>query len=281
MLSNAAQAQQGGWQSPVVFLSQLLKINPRQFWRRATHHAASRAWTPAAWDEYLAQLAAPPAQPATQLPAPHTLQPPIPASCLEQPTTEAEIEVALQTPHSGRSGALLGYPSELLRYAKLVCTGADPAPEHLLLPCLQLLFNTAFLGHSAQLWKISLVTPTFKRGEGWRDALQMQLTTDQLQWANLSIGCMLASWFSAWSSTQSSKASVLPLRQATGQSTAPSIRHLCCSASLTNIDASSLHSTSALWTSNLHMTGYSGSCYGIPFVGWGTRHHAGRHTVLV
>ena len=76
---------------------------------------------------------------ATQLPAPHTPQPPTPATCLDQPITEAEIEVALQKLHNGRSGALLGYTSELLRYAKLVPTNADPAPGHLLLPCLHML----------------------------------------------------------------------------------------------------------------------------------------------
>ena len=61
----------------------------------------------------------------------------------------------------------------------------------------------------------------------------------------------------------------LPDRQATGQGTAPSIRHLCCGTSLTNTDASSPHCISALWTSNLHMTRYSGSCYGISVIGWG------------
>ena len=30
--------------------------------------------------------------------------------------------------HTGRSGALHGYTSELLRYAKLVATSDDPAP---------------------------------------------------------------------------------------------------------------------------------------------------------
>ena len=124
-------------------------------------------WTPAAWDQYLAHLTAPPAQPATQLPAPHTPQlPPAPASCLDQPITEAEIEVALQKLHNGRFGAILGYPSALLRYPKLVPADADPAPEHLLLPWLQMLFNTAFSsGTVPQSWKTSLVTPMFKRGD--------------------------------------------------------------------------------------------------------------------
>ena len=97
---------------------------------------------------------------------PYTPQAPAPASCLDRPITEAEIEVALQKLHNDRSGALLGYTSELLRYARLVPTDADPAPERLLLPCLRMLFNMAFsLGTVPQPWKSSLVTATFKRGD--------------------------------------------------------------------------------------------------------------------
>ena len=73
----------------VTFLSQLLKTNPRQFWRRASlPHAIlpSELCTPAAWDGYLAQLTAP-ASVVAQLPAPHTPQPPTAASCLDQPIT--------------------------------------------------------------------------------------------------------------------------------------------------------------------------------------------------
>ena len=122
--------------------------------------------TPAAWDGYLSSLTAPPAHIADQLPLPHTPQPPAPATCLDQPLTEAEIEVGLQKLHNGRSGALLGYTSELLRYAKLTATEEDPAPAHLLVPCLQLLFNTAFsTGAVPQSWKTSLVTPIFKKGD--------------------------------------------------------------------------------------------------------------------
>ena len=49
--------------------------------------------------------------------------------------------------------------------------------------------------------------------------LHTQLNTDRLRWASLSVGFMLASWRSAWCSTQSSKTSDLPLKQATGRST--------------------------------------------------------------
>ena len=104
-------------------------------------------------------------QPATQLPMP-TPQPPAPASCLGQSITEADIEVSLQMLHNGRSAALLGYTSELLRYAKLVLTDADPAPEHLLLPC----YRSSSTQQSA--WaqcpshgKTLLVTSILKRGD--------------------------------------------------------------------------------------------------------------------
>ena len=81
---------------------------------------------------------------ATQLPAPHTPQPPAPAHSLNQPLTLAEVEVGLQHLHNGRSRALHGYTSELLRYAQLVATPDDPAPAQLLAPCLVVLFNAAF-----------------------------------------------------------------------------------------------------------------------------------------
>ena len=218
-------------------------------------------WTQAAWDEYLAQLAAPPTQFASQRPAPHTPQPPSVASSLDQPLTEAEIEIPLQGLHNGRSGALMGDTSELLRYARLVPTDSDPAPGHLLLPCLHMLFDTAFSsGTVPPPWKTSLVTPIFKKP-----------TTGPLRWASLSVGYMLACWFSAWFSTQSSTASSLPLNQATGHGTAQSTRQLCYSMSLTSTDASSLHSISVLWTSSLPMTGCRGSCYGTFFAGWGFR----------
>ena len=101
--------------------------------------------TPAAWDGYLANLTAPPIHSAEQLPFPYKSHPPAPAISLDQPLTQAELEVALHKLCNGRSGALLGYTSALLRYAKLAATDKNPAPEHLLVLCLQLLFNTAFI----------------------------------------------------------------------------------------------------------------------------------------
>jgi len=106
--------------------------------------------------------------------------PPAPAHSLNQPLTLAEIEVGLQRLHNGRSGALHGYTSELLRYAKLVATPDDPAPApahllapcllvspaHLLAPCLLVLFNAAFSTRQVpKSWKTSLVTLVFKHGD--------------------------------------------------------------------------------------------------------------------
>ena len=76
-------------------------------------------------------------------------------------------KVGLQQLHNGRSRALHGYTSELLRYAKLVATPDDPASAQQLAPCLVVLFNAAFsTGQVPQCWKTSLVTPVFKHADG-------------------------------------------------------------------------------------------------------------------
>ena len=156
-------------QRQVTNFSGLLKSNPCQFWQQARlpHQLLPpELQHPAAWDGFIANLTAPPAQHASQLPLPHTAQPPLPATCLNQPISHSEVALALQHLHNGRSGAMLGYTSELLRYAQLSATLDDPEPLHLLVPCLLVLFNAAFsTGQVPQSWKSSLVTPIFKKGD--------------------------------------------------------------------------------------------------------------------
>ena len=118
---------------------------------------------PAAWDSFLSKLTAPPAQRATQLPAPHTPQPPAPAHNLNQPLILAEVEVGLQHLHNGRSGALHGYTSELLCYAQLEATPDDLAPAHLLAPCLVVLFSLQHRAGDPVLE--DLLSPGFKHGD--------------------------------------------------------------------------------------------------------------------
>ena len=135
--------------------------------------------TLATWDTFLSKLTSPPTQHATQLPAPHIAQPPVPAHSLNQTLTLAEVEVGKQQLHNGRSSALHGYPLELLIYAKLVPIPEFSAPAHLLAPCLVVLSNTAFsTGQVPQSWKTSLVTHVFKK----RDA------TDTANYRPISVG---------------------------------------------------------------------------------------------
>ena len=85
---------------------------------------------------------------------------------LNQPLTLAEVETALCNLYNGRSAAMLGYTSELLRRAQLPATPEVPAPPHLLAPCLLVLFNAAFSTAQVPLsWKSSLVNPIFKKGD--------------------------------------------------------------------------------------------------------------------
>ena len=87
-----------------------------------------------------------------------------PADSLGNSLTLTEVEAALERLHNGRSAATLGYTSEPNCYAKLSATPEDPAPPHLLIPCLHVLFSAAFYtGTVLQAWKSSLVTPIFKQ----------------------------------------------------------------------------------------------------------------------
>ena len=98
-------------QRGILEFSQLFKSNPCKFWqmvRLPSMLLPEELRDPAAWDTFLNKLTSSPTQRATQLPAPHTAQPPVPAHSLNQPLALAEVEVGLQQLHTGRSGALYG-----------------------------------------------------------------------------------------------------------------------------------------------------------------------------
>ncbi|KAA6421290.1 MAG: hypothetical protein FRX49_08776 [Trebouxia sp. A1-2] len=93
-------------QREVVDVSQLLRTNSRNFWQAA--HLPNvllprELHVPAAWDAFLSKLTAPPAHCATQLPAPHTPQPPAPAHSLNWPLTLAEVEIGCNVPQSWKT----------------------------------------------------------------------------------------------------------------------------------------------------------------------------------
>ena len=132
-------------QQQVSDLSQLLKSNSRKFWQQAClPHLLPppELQPPSTWGDLINSTASP-AQHASQLPTPHTAQPPISAYCLNQPLSLAEVEAGLQRLHDDRLAAMVGYSSQLLHYAKLSETPEDPAPPCLLAPCLQVLFDAA------------------------------------------------------------------------------------------------------------------------------------------
>ena len=125
--------------------------------------------TPAGWDPLLQQLTQIPARANLCMPqSPFTTPPTAAAAPLNEPITETEVSAALQRLHNGRSGALLGYTSEFLRYA---VQSPDPADEqamhtHVLLSHLTAVLNTAFnTGKIPNTWQTSLITPIFKRGD--------------------------------------------------------------------------------------------------------------------
>ncbi len=230
-------------QREVVDFSQLLRTNPRKFWQAAhlpNDLLPQELHDPTTWDSFLSKLTAPPAQYAAQLPAPHTPQPPAPAHSLNQPLTLAEIEVGLQQLHNSRSGALHGYTSELLRYAKLVATPDDSAPAHLLAPCLLVLFNAAFsTGQVPKSWKTSLVTPVFKHGDA----------TDTANYGPISVGEPISKLYASIMVQRLVKyTEQQQLRSPTQTGYRPSILPSLFSMSLTNTGMLGNLCTYALWT---------------------------------
>ena len=101
----------------IMQFSQLLKSGPRKFWQKARTPLSllpAQLQTPAAWEPYLTHLTAPAPHSATHMPPPHQPQPP-PAHPLNHPFTTEEVRRGLRHLHNGRSGALQGYTSEVLR----------------------------------------------------------------------------------------------------------------------------------------------------------------------
>ncbi|KAL3144031.1 hypothetical protein ABBQ32_003835 [Trebouxia sp. C0010 RCD-2024] len=128
-------------QHQVAELCQLFKSTPCKFWQqgRLPHMLLPpELQHPAAWDSFIAKLTMPPLQHATQLPASHSGQPPAPANSLNQPLTLAEVELALQRLHNGRSAAILGYTLELRQALSHACSPcATPSAGTMLAGALQ------------------------------------------------------------------------------------------------------------------------------------------------
>ena len=131
--------------------------------RRHLHGLVHRQDPP--WIPQPPPATSPPNQTATHMPPPHQPQPP-PANTLNTPITAEEISLGLQQLHNGRAGALQGYSSEFLRYAKLLPTPESPAPPNLIIPCIQAMFNEAYSSGKVPIqWQTALITPIFKHGD--------------------------------------------------------------------------------------------------------------------
>lgn len=161
---------------------QLLKTDPCKFWQQArlpTSLLPEQLRHPAAWDAYLADLIAPAAQQAHDVPQPH-LSADTPAAVeLNLTFSTEEIEAGLRRLNNGKAGALLGYTSELLRYGKHPVSENTRMPAHLLAPTLAAVLNTAFTtGCIPEAWRTSLVTPIHKRGD----------TTDTANYRPIAVG---------------------------------------------------------------------------------------------
>ena len=85
-----------------------------------------------------------------------------------------EVEAGLRRLNNGRSGALLGYTSELLRYGKHPVSEEVPVPEHLLAPCITALFNMLAAQALYQMLGAPPLSPPFSKG----GIQQIPTTTD-------------------------------------------------------------------------------------------------------
>ena len=152
----------------ILTFANLYKTDPRKFFQQTCAPQSSlpsELTTPSAWHPLISKLTSPPAQTATHMPPPHQPQPP-PANALNTPITAEEISLGLQRLHNGRAGALQGYSSEFLRYAKPLPTPESPAPANLIIPCIQAMFNEAYSSGKVPIqWQTALITPIFKHGD--------------------------------------------------------------------------------------------------------------------
>ncbi len=152
----------------IFTFASLYKTDPRKFFqqtRAPQSSLPSELTTPSAWNPLISKLTFPPAQTTTHMPPPHQPQP-TPANTLNTPITAEEISLGLQRLHNGRAGALQGYSSEFLRYAKPLPTPESPAAPNLIIPCIQAMFNEAYGSGKVPIqWQTALITPIFKHGD--------------------------------------------------------------------------------------------------------------------
>jgi len=122
------------------------------------------------------------------------------------------------------------------------CTATpdDPAPAHLLAPCLLVLFNAAFsTGQVPKSWKTSLVTPVFKHGDA----------TDTANYRPISVGEPISRLYASIMVQRLVKyTEQQQLRSPTQTGYRPSILPSLFSMSLTNTGMLGNLCTYALWT---------------------------------
>ena len=153
-------------------LAQLLQEkhgNPRKFWktlRRPTMTLPVRLQDVSAWDNYIQKLASP-ALPHDCI-FPLEAYPQMDASKavgLNAAISICEVENHLKRLHNGKAVSISGLPSELLRYAVMPSSPAEPHPQHILLPHLLQLLNCFFYtGNLPSQLCTAVITPVYKKG---------------------------------------------------------------------------------------------------------------------
>ena len=153
-------------------LAQLLQEkhgNPRKFWktlRRPTMTLPVRLQDVSAWDNYIQKLASPALPHDCILPL--EAYPQMDASKavgLNAAISSCEVENHLKRLHNGKAVSISGLPSELLRYAVMPSSPAEPHPQHILLPHLLQLLNCFFYtGNLPSQLCTAVITPVYKKG---------------------------------------------------------------------------------------------------------------------